>query len=73
MIANSFSNLNTSVQSMPVAMAFPTQQLLTQNTSVTSQSSSASDEVMESLTIRATRLTSTLEEIEGYDHSGLNE
>jgi len=72
-MTNHSFNANASLQAMPLALVFPTQRLLTQTASATPQTGSAGDGMMESLTIRATRLTSILEDIPGYDHSGLNE
>ncbi len=57
---------------MPMAMIFSTKLLLTEKSSGTVTSSSASNQ-RESLTIRATKLTATLKGIPGYNHGGLNE
>ena len=73
MTLQTFHIPDSSLQAMPVAMVFSTQLLLTQKASVTPKTGSASVGTTESLTIRATRLTTIFEEIPGYDHSGLNE
>ena len=57
---------------MPVALIFSKQLLLTQKSTVDGKSDTK-DAVVESYTFRATRLTSILKGIPGYNHGGLNE
>ena len=68
----SLHTLVPSLQAISVAMVFSKQLQLTQKTSVevTTQSN---NETPESLTIRATKVTAIMREIEGYSHDGLNE
>ncbi len=60
------------MQSLPVAMAFSTQLLLTHKTSSPDKVDSSAKR-MEPLTMRATRITATLKNIQGYSHGGIND
>ena len=57
---------------LPVAMVFTQQLLLTAKSAATPQSGKPEQEA-EQMVARATRVTSVLRDIPGYDHSGLNE
>jgi len=72
MTPNSFQNLSSSLQALPVAMVFSSQLLLTQKSSA-SRKTGSDDKSAESFTVRATALTAILKGIPGYNHDGLNE
>jgi hypothetical protein len=57
----------------PVALNFLTEQLLAQVALVPQKPGVAVEGMMEAQATGAAALTSILSEIEGYDHSGLNE
>jgi len=73
MTTNSRARLNVSLQFMPVPVIFSAQRLPLQTASATFQYGTTKDEEMESFTLRATKVSSILADIPGYDHSGLNE
>jgi hypothetical protein len=72
MTSLSLQTPDSAPQAMPVAMAFSTQLLLTQESSETVKSSSA-DNPTEAFRIRRTELTELLKNITGYTHGGLND
>ena len=59
-------------QALPAALLFPTHLLLTEKSSVAFKLDS-SEVTTENLTLRATKITVILKEIQGYNHWGLNE
>ena len=67
-----FHIVDSTLQAMPVAMVFSKQLLLTEKSSVAVEPGSP-DASMDNLTLRATKMTRVLTEIEGYSHGGLNE
>ena len=72
MTRQSLHTLGPSLQAMPVAMVFSTQPLLTQTAPV-KRTTGPPDELAESHTVRATKMTAILKGIPGYNHDGLNE
>jgi hypothetical protein len=72
MTLTSLNDVGPSLQALPAAMLLSTQLLLTQKSSVPVKFESL-DEKMKVIEIRANSLTSTLKNIEGYRHGGLNE
>ena len=58
---------------MPVAMVFSQNLLTHQDSPVTTTNPGLSDENEEKLILRATRVTTVLRNIQGYDHYGINE
>lgn len=72
MTHNSLHALCSSLQAIPVAMIFSKQLQLTQKTSVEA-TNQPDNGATESHTIRATKVTAIMREIEGYSHDGLNE
>ena len=61
--------IGSTLHAMPAAVVFSKQLLLTENSSVTAEHGSLNP-TMEELTVRATRVTKILMEIEGYRRSG---
>ena len=61
--------IGSTMHALPAAMVFSKQLLLTEKSSVTIESGSPNLR-MDELTVRATRITRVLTEIEGYRHSG---
>jgi len=72
MTTNSLHTPGPSQPVLPVAMVFSTKMLLTQTASGPPEADNMSIEP-ETLTIRATKLTTILSGIPGYSHGGLNE
>jgi hypothetical protein len=72
MTSQSLHALASSLQAVPVAMIFSTQRLLDYKSSAEFDQRSNGGE-KESPTVRATKLTMVLKDIQGYTHSGLNE
>jgi hypothetical protein len=72
MPAHSLNTLGSSLQAMPVAMIF-TQQLLVARPAPTVSEPVPAHGTGESLTVRATKLTTLLKDIPGYTHGGLND
>ena len=72
MTQQSLQTLGSSLQAMPVAMVFSTQQSLTQKAPV-KRTTGSPDEQAESHSVRATKMTAILKGIPGYNHDGLNE
>ena len=72
MTPHSLQNLGSSLQTLPVMLLFSKQLLLPQESSATVKPAAANANT-ESLTIRATQMTTILKNIPGYIHGGLNE
>lgn len=72
MASLSVHNIGSTLHTMPAAILFSKQVLLTENSSVTPEPQ-AGDANVDDLLIRATRVTAVLTEIEGYRHGGLND
>lgn len=72
MTPNSLQTLGSSLQALPVAMVFSTKMLLTQASADPPETENA-DGNPDTLTIRATQMTTILKSIPGYSHGGLNE
>jgi hypothetical protein len=72
MSQHSLQTLHSSLEAIPVALIFSKQLLLTQKSTVDDKLGTQNAET-ESYTFRATRLTSILKGIPGYNHGGLNE
>ncbi|MGA3284667.1 MAG: hypothetical protein ABSD57_09450 [Verrucomicrobiota bacterium] len=61
--------IGSTMHALPAAMVFSKQLLLTEKSSVTVEPS-LPNPMMDELTVRATKITRILIEIEGYRHSG---
>lgn len=61
--------IGSKMHTLPAAMVFSKQLLLTEKSSVTVEPG-APDRIWDELTVRATKITRILIEIEGYRHSG---
>lgn len=61
--------IGSTLHALPAAMVFSKQLLLTEKSSVTVETG-LPNPVMDELTVRATKITRILIEIEGYRHSG---
>ncbi len=72
MSQHSLQSLHSSLAAVPVALIFSQRLLLTQK-SQTEKPVAVQEVETESYTFRATRLTSILKGIPGYNHGGLNE
>ena len=72
MTTDGLQTLGSSLQAMPVAMVFSTKMLLTQTASDPPETENP-DGKADTLTIRATQMTTILKSIPGYSHGGLNE
>ena len=72
MTQHSLHTLGASLQSIPIAMLFSKQLLLTQKSSVALKSDPGGGSI-ETYTVRATKMTAILKGIPGYNHGGLNE
>lgn len=72
MNAQSLQIIHSSIAAMPVAAVFSQQLLQHQNSPVAAQASPP-QENEEKLILRATRVTTVLSSIHGYEHYGLND
>jgi hypothetical protein len=72
MTLTSHNEVGPSLQALPATVVFSPHLLLTQKASVTVNSGSM-DEKVNRIELRAVRMTSTLEHIQGYSHGGINE
>ena len=72
MTSQSVHAIGSSLLALPAAMLFSRQLLLTQKTSVTVTSVS-DDGIRETYHARATKLTTLLKSIPGWNHDGLND
>jgi len=72
MTPHSLQALTTSLHTMPMAMLFTKQLLLTESTWITPEVR-IPEPAENPLQVRATYVSRVLRDIQGYDHSGLNE
>ena len=71
MTSNRFHTLGPARQTMPLALVFTSRRLLTETSSVTASASTFAVRT-ESLTLRASRVTATLEKLPGYGHCAIH-
>lgn len=73
MSAHGLHAINASLQVLPAAMGLSKRLLLTQKSSSSRDTATPPAKPEAVLIFRATKLTSVLRNIEGYNHDGLNE